>query len=420
MSLWTQFLKYENDIVYNDANSGLRKLCVGLSGTFYFWGGETREKRIAIANCFDVFERMFRDRLEWVLPNEDVSRRAVKIGDKKATPSIREYVTTMHPDDQLDWRLSGGRSVDDASDCYIAVLGTRHWQTTGKNAPLSWLNFAMPVEAVFGPGGQPKLFSDFLRFCCEELRPWNGNAGLASLLPQDKSESLADEFDIQQRYFGLDVVASGFYLVDHLQKALKGVNWLTFFDEDFPSAIPQSGWAALREMPGIQVWRAGCTYVLQAGDQPTLGPVPDGIPQLYKVVSDVIRGMRLTPMPSFHTGSMTGEIHFNGRTSELWSRRFDAPGIWPPYPDQIEFHKVDDSVDEYSVESSLPGEQHPPADLPPRAAVLSALPGQPCPRGGEWFNHFLKKTVHVESGEPMPGPEVDGNGNGIVWFLREG
>ncbi|CAE6901568.1 hypothetical protein R69608_02956 [Paraburkholderia nemoris] len=41
------------------------------------------------------------------------------------------------------------------------------------------------------------------------------------------------------------------------------------------------------------------------------------------------------------------------------------------------------------------------------------------PRSGEWFNHFLKKTVHVETGESMPGPEVDANGNGIVWFLRE-
>ena len=160
----------------------------------------------------------------------------------------------------------------------------------------------------------------------------------------------------------------------------------------------------MRETPGIQTWRVGHTHVLQAGDQPTLGPVPDGIPLLYKAVSDAVRPMRLTPMPSFHIGSMTGEIRFNGRTSELWSQRFDAPGIWPPYPDQIEFNEVDEGIDEYAEQPAVEPESQPPAPLP-SSSVITAEPGQTCPRSGDWFNHFLHKTVHVDAGDPMPGPE---------------
>ncbi|WP_175948250.1 type VI immunity family protein [Burkholderia pyrrocinia] len=417
MDVWAQYKKYYNDLRYEANDSDMLKLCVGLSGTFFFWGGETQQKRLAVANCFEEFERLFADRIKWVLPVEDVSRREVMKGGKKVIPTVREYVATMDPDDELDWKISGGRSPDEASDCYMAVLTTRQWEIEVHN-PLSWMTFAMPIEAVYGPDGDPNLFINFVRYCSEQLRPWHGSAGLASLLPHENSESCVAEFDLQQRYFGLDVVTGDFYLGNRLQTNLKGANWLTFFDQTFPSTVSREQWESLRATPGLQVWKAGHAYVIQAGEQPILGPVPDGVPLLYKAVSDVIKPMRLSPMESFHIGSMTGEIRFNERTSELWSRRFDAPGIWPPYPDQIEFHDVDDTVDEYAAETTSPPEPQPPAE-PPRVDVISALPGQPCPRSGDWFSPFLRQSKHVEVGQSMPGPDRDASGNQVIWYLRE-
>ncbi|WP_133645181.1 type VI immunity family protein [Paraburkholderia flava] len=415
MNIWTQYLKYRNDLIYTANDSDMVKVCVGLSGTFYFWNGETRESRLAVMRCFERFQKLFGSRVKWVVPNEDAESSGVEIEPDNNISSMRSYITTMDADDEMDWRISGGRSADEASDCYIAALTVRQWEIQVRN-PLSWLNFAMPIEVVYGPEGDHQVFVDFIRFCCEQLRPWHGIAGLASLLPQDKFESLPAEFDLQQRYFGLETVASGFHLMDHLQNHLKGANWLTMFDKAFPATITQNDWETLRNTPGIQIWKAGHTYVLQAGDQPTLGPVPDGIPPLYKVVSDIIKPMRLTPMRSFHIGSMTGAIHFNGRTSELWSQRFDAPGIWPPYPDQIEFNQIDGTVDEYAAQPAITPERQPPAELPQRA-VIRALPGQPCPQEGEWFSPLVKRRVHVKAGEPMPGPELTEQGM-VIWYLR--
>ena len=158
VNVWKQYLKYENDFIYNDADSGLRVLCVGLSATFYFWGGETRERRLAIANCFEAFEQRFARRLEWVRPCEDVSRSVVKIGGKKAIPTLLEYVGKMDPDDELDWTVSGGRSANEASDCYMATLTVRHWMTTGTLQPLSWLNFSIPVEDGIWRRGKSEAF----------------------------------------------------------------------------------------------------------------------------------------------------------------------------------------------------------------------------------------------------------------------
>jgi hypothetical protein len=416
MDVWTQYQKYRNDLIYKANDSDMLKLCVGLSGTFYFWNGETRGARLAVMRCFERFQELFGSRLKWVVPNEDAESSGIEVKPDNNISSMRVYIDKMDADDLLEWRISGGESWDEASDCYIAAFTIRQWQIKVRN-PLSWLNFAMPVETAYGPGGNPQLFTDFIRYCCLQLRPWHGVAGLASLLPQDSFESLQGEFDLQQRYFGLDVVDGISSLGNYLQHHLKGANWLTMFDREFPATMTQEQWQTLENTPGIQIWQAGKTYVLQAGDQPTLGPVPDGIPPLYKVVSDIVKPMRLTPMRSFHIGSMTGAIHFNGRTSELWSQRFDAPGIWPPYPDQIEFNQIDGSVDEYAAQPAVAPERQPPVETPPRT-VIRALPGQPCPREGEWFSPLIKRQFHVRAGEPMPGPELTEQGM-VIWYLHD-
>lgn len=415
MNIWTQYQKYRSDLIYTSDDGRLIKVCVGLSGTFYFWHGETQETRLAIARCFERFQKLFGSRLTWVLPNDDISRRAVPIKADNGVPALSDYITAMDADDELSWRVSGGCSVDEASDCYIAVLTARQWEIKVRNT-LSWLSFSMPMDAVTGSDEASEIFTDFVRFCCEQLRPWHGLAGVASLLPQNRFELLPAEFDLQQRYFGLDTVASGFYLCDDLQQNLKGANWLTMFDQEFPVTLTREEWNMLDNTPGIQVWQAGRTYVLQAGEQPVLGPVPDGVPPLYKMVSDLIKPMRLTPMGSFHTGSMTGEVQFNGDTSELWSQRFDAPGIWPPHPDKIMFNDVDSSIDEYAALPARASGPHLHA-VSHRPTALRAQPGETCPHDGEWFSPLVQKKIHVKQGETMPGPETTAYGV-VTWYLR--
>ncbi|GAK29720.1 type VI immunity family protein [Serratia liquefaciens] len=415
MNIWTQYQKYRSDLIYTSDDGRLIKVCVGLSGTFYFWHGETRETRLAIARCFERFQELFGQNLTWVVPNKDADLPGIKINMENNISSMHEYIETMDADGLLDWRVSGGQSWEEASDCFIAASTARQWQKKARNV-LSHLSFAMPIEAVYGPTGEAQCFTNFIRFCCEQLRPWSGIAGLTSLLPLGGDSVQVGEFDLQQRYFGLDTVSGTPFLRNFLQTHLKGANWLTMFDQEFPVTMTREEWNTLDNTPGIQVWQAGRTYVLQAGEQPVLGPVPDGVPPLYKIVSDLIKPMRLTPMRSFHTGSMTGEVQFNRDTSELWSQRFDAPGIWPLHPDKIMFNDVDSSIDEYAaLPARAPGPHLHAASHRPTA--LRAQPGETCPHDGEWFSPLVQEKIHVKQGEPMPCPETTAYGV-VTWYLR--
>ncbi|MGN4069137.1 Imm72 family immunity protein [Burkholderia gladioli] len=45
---------------------------------------------------------------------------------------------------------------------------------------------------------------------------------------------------------------------------------------------------------------------------------------------------------------------------------------------------------------------------------LRALPGEACPRTGRWQSPAVKDSVHVEAGEPMPGPQHTSWGM-VIW-----
>lgn len=51
--------------------------------------------------------------------------------------------------------------------------------------------------------------------------------------------------------------------------------------------------------------------------------------------------------------------------------------------------------------------------------MLRAMPGQPCPRSGNWFSHFLNKNVFVNADEPIPGPAFDASGNKVIWYMED-
>lgn len=51
---------------------------------------------------------------------------------------------------------------------------------------------------------------------------------------------------------------------------------------------------------------------------------------------------------------------------------------------------------------------------------LRALPGERCPKTGEWCaEHLGHKTLVLNEGDLMPGPEVGMTGL-VVWYFKEG
>jgi hypothetical protein len=52
-------------------------------------------------------------------------------------------------------------------------------------------------------------------------------------------------------------------------------------------------------------------------------------------------------------------------------------------------------------------------------AGLGALPGQDSPCAGQWFSRARPDVVlNLKMGEEIPGPQFDGDGNQIIWYLK--
>jgi hypothetical protein len=81
------------------------------------------------------------------------------------------------------------------------------------------------------------------------------------------------------------------------------------------------------------------------------------------------------------------------------------------YRDHLVYPK--DLVDWYRAQKNLAPDGTPLK----RRRELKALPGEICPRSGNWFRRGMRKYMKVKAGELMPGPELDVYGQ-VIWYLE--
>jgi len=46
-------------------------------------------------------------------------------------------------------------------------------------------------------------------------------------------------------------------------------------------------------------------------------------------------------------------------------------------------------------------------------------PGDVCPQSGKWYSNHLHKTIYLQAGDVMPGPEYSPSGNLVSWYLHD-
>jgi hypothetical protein len=128
------------------------------------------------------------------------------------------------------------------------------------------------------------------------------------------------------------------------------------------------------------------------------------------LVKDFVESWYKGMKPTYWYGSHKDGIYFGYWCFEaaLVTVLFDIDDS--SYRDHLVYPR--DLVDWYRANSPAS-----PRNTPPPRPMLKAMPGEPCPQSGEWFAPFLKKTVRVQQGEPMPGPELDQSRNTITWYL---
>lgn len=294
---------------------------VAFTASFYFWGGHTAAKRQALADCFEAFLTAYGAELKWFLDEEESKELDLS---KDALPSVRQYVQGLHEDDSIAWFCTSG-TAQTVGEYEVSCLTERGWM----HGEASSFRFHVPRALVFDATSQ-KALSDLIHFCHERLTPFHGNAGFTAVTDYEEISWEPEKLDLAARYLALytDDRAGD---VMHVPQGIKGINWLTFISDVLCERIggPEAFERYCQKF-GIAPRRSGPGYIVRAGDLPELGPVTERPPEAYLQVNAALRPLRDGNYGSMGSGSMNGELRFDRCTSDLWIRRFDTPGIWPP------------------------------------------------------------------------------------------
>ncbi|BDT68138.1 hypothetical protein os1_23200 [Comamonadaceae bacterium OS-1] len=144
--------------------------------------------------------------------------------------------------------------------------------------------------------------------------------------------------------------------------------------------------------PDIRVSDLAGGLWIEAGQEPQLYPVEEGIPGAMAQVAQALKPVRLERMKLTGMLEVTPRTDiFTVETAKTWLARFDG---WTP--------------------TAHGGS---PASTPP---ALSALPGTPCPLEGWWFapNDGMRE-LFMRAGEPMPGQGGRGAVGSVIWYYKQ-
>ena len=309
------------DFQYVDSDHNRIVLTVGFSVSFYFWGGHTPEMRQALIECVEAFEAAYGPELKWGCHPD--TWKTLRIDDNRL-PIFRDYVMTLDEDDSVEWYVASGDDDEAANEYAVSCHTERGWM----EGQISALKFRVPRALIF-EADQQKVLSDLIFLCHERLTPFHGHAGLSAITTEQQIEWEPEELDLAMRYLAL--YSGGSFDALQAQNGIKSVDWLTFVGNTLTQRLggPDAFVAYCRRF-GVEPTSHGSGFFIRAGEYPQLGPVDEPTPDAYARVNAALRPLRNGNFGSMGTGSVGGERRFTRCTSDLWIRRLDAPGIWPP------------------------------------------------------------------------------------------
>ncbi len=297
-------------------------LSVGFTASFFFWGGHTGTKRTAVVECIEAFEALYGQHLEWAL-NEDTGRWE-KLSSKKYL-SARQQAERMDENDSLSIYLCSGEDHQAVSEYAVSCLTERGWMS----GEISVFRFQVPRAVVFEQKSKDQL-QELITTCLQKLAPFHGSAGFSAISTYGEIFWEPEKLDVATRYL---ILNSGGRVIDKMgaPHGIKSISWLTFVGDVLAERLGGSKiFPAYCQRFGITAKRLDHGFLFQADELPGLGPIEEPVPDGYLKVNAALRPLRAGNFGSMGSGSVNGEIRFNEFTTDLWIRRLDGPGIWPP------------------------------------------------------------------------------------------
>lgn len=310
------------DFQYVDTAHNRIVLTVGLKATFYFWMGHLPEVRARIVECANAYETAYGQHLNWGF-HPDLSKRVTNADG--ALPPLSQHVSTLDQDDSIEWYVSSSTDDKAAGDYKLEILTERGWQ----EGVMSTFGFTLPRDHAYDEV-KKKQFLELFNFCADRLKPFHGHAGLAAVSSYDHEEWQREELDVATRYLGLYIEAT-FIDPTPAPHGLKSIDWLTFVGNTLAERVGGAHrLKAACSTLGLESTDLSYGLLITTGVAPDLAPIEAGQPNTLVKLNAALRPLRNGAFGSMAFGSVNGEPRFNRCTSDLWIRRFDKPGIWPP------------------------------------------------------------------------------------------
>ncbi|MGY2160606.1 type VI immunity family protein [Pseudomonas tolaasii] len=216
----------------------------------------------------------------------------------------------------------------ETSDIHCSRAGKRPLDSLRAIEGLA-IRFYLPVEELKNNG--TVHFEKLILDMCNTLRPLHGTAGLGIQNSYEIQNYQHIEYELLENFRGIDLTL--LIANETWRTGYSNLNWYTYLAHHWVSKLGTTE-DLLEQLNDVRIGILPYEWgtIFRAGAWPALGKADvDPRPELYVMVNEVLKPLRVSNIGSLHYGSVAGEVRLNERTSNQWLRRFDRPKGCPKH-----------------------------------------------------------------------------------------
>lgn len=303
-----------------DSSEGVPVVRLGLIVTLYFKDGYKPAVIGSIASCFRRFSEEFEGSLRGM-----VYKRYKKYTGKALEDALSDIVTRTSP---FELQVNSAASVSEVATYKLAVVNTR--EEHGDHLR-SYIKMTVPWSLLETPDGVER-FQAWVLYLSEQVDAEHGYGGLSVLLPYDFDRYMPIEYELTQKYPGLEVDTLAMAFSLKLNGSIKGVNWFTIVGRSVLERLGNldSVRRRLSLQGGMHCFEYSGGLIVRAGKLPELGSAVE-LPEMYVAANRVLKPLRSSDPGSLQSYSEYGN-GYDREHSMRWYARFDQedPAVQNP------------------------------------------------------------------------------------------
>ena len=293
---------------------------------FLYFAGHSPEKRQALIECIEAYNRYFGEHLVWGGYYDDQGEGHYADLDDPRMPTIKQVIEKKsHPDDVIEWYCASGEQKE-APEYMISAMTNRGWQ--GHLLYCSEIKFCVPNKFIFDEE-QKNILISLIQMFIDKLGAYHAVAGLQSILPY-RPIAVGDYACTQgERFWGIYLGADESE-TNLIKNGIKSIDWLTYVSHTLIQRICEvKTFPKYCEHFNLQPQQQQEGFLFQLEEFPQLLPSNQPVLDSYYNLNKALR-----PLRNGAYWAISDDVGYNYKVldvdeSRKWIRRLDAPDIFP-------------------------------------------------------------------------------------------